>query len=102
MKNLALAITATADLVVPAGTVVDQIYAVIDTVPPSAPQVQTIPPTGTSFSFSNLADGDYSYSVQAHDTNSQPLGTPVTGTFTVTDSATITIQVPSAVSVTLS
>jgi hypothetical protein len=101
MKNLSLGITY-GDLTVPAGTVVDSVSATIDTVPPSAPQTQSGAADVSALTFSNLPNGEYSYSVQAS-AGGVALGTPVTGTFTVADApANITIQVPASVSVTLS
>ena len=53
-------------------------------------------------SFPNVAAGSYSFSVAAQDSTGAVLGTPVTGTFTITAPATISLSLPSVVTPTQS
>lgn len=64
---------------------------------PANPAVQA-PPGSTSVDLGVLAVGGYSFSVFATDANSAILGTPVTGTFSVAAPSTISLSLPSSVS----
>ena len=89
-----------------AGTVVGGIVASItDTsVTPPTAVTQTVAAGTASVSFPNVAAGSYSFSVQAVDgsTPPVPLGSAVTGTFTITAPATISLSLPSGVTPTQS
>ena len=82
----------------PVGTSVSAVQASITgSASGAVPVVQTLPEGSTSFQFANVAADTYTYSVQALDENNNPLGSPITGSFTVTAPVTVTLQVPVAV-----
>ena len=103
MSNLNLTVTyaQSAPTFLP-GTVVDHIVASItDTsVTPPTSVSQTLPATATLVTFPNVDPGVYTISVVAQDAANSNLGSPVTGTFTVTAPATISLSLPSAVTAT--
>lgn len=83
----------------PAGTAVDHVVvSVTDTsVSPTTTVSQNIAAGVTSVSF-DLDAGSYSYTVAGVDAGGVVLGTPVTGSFSVTAPATVTLNLPSAAS----
>lgn len=88
----------------PAGSAVAAIVASItDTsLTPPTSLTQSVTPGTASVSFPNVAAGSYSFSVAAQDSTGAVLGTPVTGTFTITAPATISLSLPSVVTPTQS
>ena len=84
----------------PSGTVVDHIAVTVTAAFLAAPQTQNIPPSQSSLVITGEAAGTYQYSVVGQDAANNALGTPVTGSFTLSAPATITLQLPTAVSVT--
>jgi hypothetical protein len=86
----------------PAGTVVDHVVvSVSDTsVSPPTSTSQNVPPGTTSVTFADLDAGSYTFQVSAVDSSGVALGTPITGSFTVTAPATVTLNLPSAASFT--
>ena len=68
----------------------------------TTPVVGTVAAGTTSADIALGVADAYSYSVQGLDASGKPLGTAVTGTFTLAAPATITLQLPSSVTVTQS
>ena len=84
----------------PAGSVVANILATITgSAAGSTPIVQTGAPGATSIEFANVAADTYTYSVSGEDASGNTYGTAVTGTFTITAPATVTLSLPSSVTV---
>lgn len=80
----------------PAGSVVD--HVVVTVTSSGASQSQNVPPGTTSVTFENLADGDYTLSVAGVDASGNTLGTPATGSFTLsTGPTTVTLSLPASV-----
>jgi hypothetical protein len=84
----------------PAGSVVASIVATLVGTVNVTPITQTGSPGVTTLTFANLAADTYSYSVSGEDPSGNIFGSPVTGSFTVTAPATVSLSLPSAVSVT--
>jgi hypothetical protein len=81
----------------PVGTVVDHILITVTdaAVPPVNPTLTQSVPDGTAtVTFLNIAAGNYSFSIAGRDVSGNVLGTPVTGTFTVTTPVTISLSLP--------
>jgi len=68
----------------------------------TTPVVGTVAPGTTSADIALSVADTYGYSVVAVDASGKALGTPVTGSFVLTAPATISLQLPSTVSVTQS
>jgi hypothetical protein len=80
----------------PAGTVVDHILvtATDAAIPPVNPMLTQSVPEGTAtVTFTGIAFGAYTFSVQAETAAGQPLGTAVTGKFTVV-APVVTLSLP--------
>lgn len=86
----------------PAGSVVVNIVATITGTNPANNQTQTVAPNTASIVFANVVADTYQYSVAATDQAGNVFGTPVTGTFTATDNATVTLSIPASATVTQS
>ena len=86
----------------PAGTTVASISATItgQAAGNTTPILQTGAPGVSSIEFVNVVPDTYTYSVVAVTADGNPLGTAVTGTFTITAPTTVSLSLPSAVSVT--
>lgn len=84
----------------PAGASVDHVVvSITDTsVSPTTTVSQNIAPGTASVTFANLDTGSYSYTIAGVDGSGVVLGSPVTGSFSVTAPATITLNLPSAAS----
>ena len=96
MASAVLAITYAEVPGFPAGSVVDHIVA---TVTGAASSSQSVAPGTSSVSFS-LAAGSYTFSVQAADASGAFFGSPVTGSFTITAPATVSLSLPASVTAT--
>lgn len=83
----------------PAGSVLDHIVvSVTDTsVSPTTTVSQNVAPGTASVSF-DLEAGSYSFTVAGVDASGVVFGTPVTGSFSVTAPATVSLSLPSAAS----
>lgn len=100
MSNAVLTITYAKTSGFPAGSVVDHIaVSITDTtaVPPTS-VTQNLPPDTGSATFVNVAPGSYTFSVSGQDVTGAVFGTPVTGTFTITAPATVTLSLPATAS----
>jgi hypothetical protein len=84
-----------------AGTVIDHLaVSITGSVTPVVSQsVSPLAPTAT---FANVVPDTYTASVQAMDASGNALGAPATTTFVVSAPATISLNLPSAVAVTVS
>ena len=80
----------------PAGSAVSHIVASI-TGAVTPVQTQTVAPGAPSVTFASVPADTYTYSVAGVDSAGNTYGTAVTGTFTVTAPATVTLSLPSAV-----
>ena len=85
----------------PVGTTVDHIVVSISDTAVSPPILvsQNVPVGTTSVTFSNVAPGAYTASAQAEDATGAALGAAVTTTFTVDQPSTISLSLPSAITV---
>ena len=80
----------------PAGSVVAHISASITgAVTPVI--TQSVPPDTASITFANVPADTYTFSVAAMDASGNTFGTAVTGTFTITAPATVSLNLPSSV-----
>jgi hypothetical protein len=88
--------------VYPAGTTVAAVVVSISdtSVTPPVSTSQSVAPGTAAVTFANVDAGSYTYSVQAMDATSAPLGTAVTGTVSITAPATISISLPASATVT--
>ena len=82
----------------PSGSAVSHIVATI-TDSKGVATTQTVAPGTATVEFDNVAPDAYSISVAGVDSSGAVLGSPITGTFTITAPATVTLSLPSAVSV---
>lgn len=82
----------------PAGSKVDHVLVSIAGSSPASAQSQSVAPGTNSVVFSNVVPDSYTITVQAQDAAGNNFGSPVTGTFTATDT-TVTLNLPSAVTV---
>lgn len=82
----------------PAGSVVDHIAAAITGSNPANSMSQNVPPGTGSVVFTNVTADSYTFSISAVDASGNTFGTPVTGTFTATDT-TVTLSLPSSATV---
>lgn len=80
----------------PAGTVVDHILCTLtgSTTPAIS---QSVAPLTASVTFPNVPADSYTVTAQAMDATGAPLGTAVSTTITITAPATISLNLPSAV-----
>jgi hypothetical protein len=101
-QNAVFAISYAAVAGFPAGSVVDHVNVTItgSATGNTTPQSQNVPPATASVTFTNLTPDTYTYSVQGMPASGAGYGTAVTGTFTITSVATISLNLPSAVAVT--
>lgn len=83
----------------PPGSVVAHIVVLItnQSASPPASQSQVVAPGTVTVNFDNLAEGDYSVSVQANAADGTPLGSPAIGTFKVAVPASVTLSLPTSV-----
>lgn len=88
----------------PAGSAVASVAVAIVGSNPANNQNQTVAPGTASVVFNNVAADSYTYSISAQDASTPPnvFGTSVTGTFTVAAATTVTLNLPSAATVTQS
>src|SRR5277367_6506338 len=84
----------------PVGSAVAMIAATVTNSANTAVTQNVVPGTST-VTFPNLPADTYTYSVAGVDGSTPPntYGTPVTGTFTITQPTTVTLNLPSTVSV---
>lgn len=87
-------------LTVPAGTVVDHITVTVtgSAAGNTTPVSQSVPAGTTSVTFTSLPADTYTATAQAFPATGAGLGTPATGSFTITEPFTVTVQVPGALS----
>jgi len=85
----------------PAGTSVASIVATITGAAAgnTTPITQTVAAAAPSITFDNVIADSYTYSVAAVDSKGAVLGTAVTGSFTVSAPATISLSLPSTVAI---
>ena len=83
----------------PAGSVVANIVATVTG--SAAPVSQTVPPGTSSISF-DLPPDTYNFSVAGVDASNNIFGTPVTGSFVIAAPNTVTLSLPSTVTVSAS
>lgn len=94
--NAVLAIVYTEVPGFPTGSVVDHIACSITG---AATPILTanVAPGTASAEFANVPADTYTFSVVAQDAAGNDFGTPVTGSFTITAPATMTLNIPSSV-----
>jgi hypothetical protein len=82
----------------PVGSVVDHIVVTITGANTPA-QTQNVAPGTGVVDFANVPADSYGFSVAAVDAAGNTFGTAVTGTFTITAPQTVTLSLPSAVTI---
>ena len=82
----------------PLGTVIDHVSVSV-TDQNNLVTKQDVKPGDTSANFTGLADGAYQATAQAFDGHGTGLGSPATASFTITSPQTVSLSIPSALSV---
>ena len=85
----------------PAGTVLNAIIASLTetSVTPPVSTSQKVPPGTPSIVFTDVDPGTYTMTVNGVDPSGAVLGSPFTGTFTITAPTTVTLSLPASVTV---
>ena len=102
MSTQTVAVTYTPVPGFPAGSAVASILASITGANPANSMSQSVAPGTASIVFTNVTADSYSFSISGVDANGNVFGTPVTGTFVATGATTVTLNLPSAATVTQS
>lgn len=83
----------------PAGSAVANINVTVSNPDATVQPVQSLPPATTSATFTATQVGNYGISVQAVDATGAALGPAVTATFSVQAPSTVTLSLPSSITV---